>query len=96
MSGRWFGMSPAPLEEFSVHEVHFLTNRNAGQPARAGSSLSEASSLGIFGPPGLPLSAEDFKLMDQVEEPLLSDATLPLGASKSWSIRRPATAAQSP
>ena len=48
-------------------------------------ALSEASSLGIFGPPGLPLSAEDFKLMDQVEEPLLSDATLPLGASKSWS-----------
>ena len=59
-------------------------------------ALSEASSLGIFGPQGLPLSAEDFSLMAQADEPLLSDAALPLGASRSWSIRRPATAGQSP
>ena len=48
-------------------------------------ALSEASSLGIFGPQGLPLSAEDFSLMSQADEPLLSDAALPLGASRSWS-----------
>ena len=48
-------------------------------------ALSEASSLGIFGPQGLPLSAEDFSLMDQAEQPLLSDAALPLGSNRSWS-----------
>ena len=51
-------------------------------------ALSEASTFDIFGPEALPLTAEDFKLMDQADGPLSTDAALPLESSRSWNNSR--------
>lgn len=50
-----------------------------------GTAMPQASSLSIFGPEGLPLSAADFRLMDEAVQPLLEEETLPLGSSRTWS-----------
>jgi surface antigen len=47
-------------------------------------ALSEASIFESFGPQALPLTAEDFKLMDQADGALTTDAALPLDSSRSW------------
>lgn len=51
----------------------------------AGASTSWGFGLNPFGPWSLPLTAEDFKLMDQVVQPLLSDDSVPLGTTRTWS-----------
>jgi hypothetical protein len=47
--------------------------------------LSNASTFDIFGPEALPLTAEDFRLMDQADQALTADTALPLDSSRSWS-----------
>jgi len=50
----------------------------------AGTAMPRASSVSIFGPQGLPLSAADFSLMDEAARPLLEQETIPLGSSRTW------------
>jgi surface antigen len=39
----------------------------------------------FFGPSGLPLTKEDFSRMAKTIDPLLNDATIPIGTVRSWS-----------
>lgn len=50
----------------------------------AGTVTPQASSLSIFGPEGLSLSATDFRLMDEAVQPLLEQEVVPLGSSRAW------------
>ena len=38
-----------------------------------------------FGLTGLPLNAEDYRLMEEAVQPLLTDPSLPIGTVRSWS-----------